>query len=114
LTAHLAEPAETAALRGTKRRAKTDPRDSDHMVNLLLSGRLPESWLPPEHVLEIRTLARLRKDLTDQRREWQQRLQAQLFHQGVPSICVTTTQGRTQLAAADLSPAGRQVHHDGA
>ncbi len=109
LTAHLAEPAETATLRGTKRRAKTDRRDCDHMVDLLLSGRLPESWLPPEHVLEIRTLARLRKDLTDERREWQQRLQAQLFHQGVPSICVTTRQGRAQLAVADLSPAGHQV-----
>lgn len=109
LTAHLAEPAEIATLRGTKRRAKTDRRDCDHMVELLLSGRLPESWLPPEHVLEIRTLARLRKDLTDERREWQQRLQAQLFHQGVPSICVTTRQGRAQLAVADLSPAGHQV-----
>jgi transposase len=109
LTAHLAEPADTAALRGPKRRAKTDRRDCDHMVDLLLSGRLPESWLPPEHVLEIRTLVRLRKDLADERREWQQRIQAQLFHQGLPSIRLTTTEGRGQLAAADLSAAGRRV-----
>ncbi len=109
LTAHLAEPAETATLRGTKRRAKTDRRDCDLMMDLLRSGRLPESWLPPEHVLEIRTLVRLRKDLTDERREWQQRLQAQLFHQGVPHIRITTLQGRVQLANADLSAAGRQV-----
>ena len=109
LVAHLAEPADTAALRGSKRRAKTDRRDCDHMVDLLRSGRLPESWLPPEHVLEIRTLVRLRKDLTDTHREWQQRVQAQLFHQGVPSIPATTTQGRAQLVAVDLSPAGRQV-----
>jgi hypothetical protein len=68
LTAHLAEAAETATLRGTKRRAKTDRRDCDHMVDLLASARLPESWLPPEHVLEIRTLVRLRKDLGDARR----------------------------------------------
>jgi transposase len=111
LTAHLAEPADTAALRGTKRRAKTDRRDCDHMVDLLLAGRLPESWLPPEHVLEIRTLVRLRKDLADERREWQQRIQAQLFHQGIPSISftMTRTQEREQLAAADLSAAGRRV-----
>jgi hypothetical protein len=38
------------------------------------SGWLPESWIPPEHVLEMRTLVRLRKALTDERREWQQRL----------------------------------------
>ena len=65
LKAHLAEAAETATLRGTKRRAKTDRRDCDHLVDLLISGRLPESWLPPEHVLEIRTLVRCRKDLSE-------------------------------------------------
>jgi transposase len=60
-------------------------------------------------VLEIRTLVRLRKDLADEHREWQQRLQAQLFHQGVQHISITTAQGRTQLAEADLSAAGRHV-----
>lgn len=109
LRAHLAEPADTAALRGQKRRAKTDRRDCDHMVDLLLTGRLPESWLPPEHVLEMRTLVRLRKDLVDERREWQQRIHAQLLHQGLPSIRFMTTEGRGQLAAADLSVAGRRV-----
>ena len=109
LVAHLAEPADTAALRGSKRRAKTDRRDCDHMMDLLGTGRLPESWLPPAHVLGIRTLVRLRKALTDTRREWQQRVQAQLFHQGVPRIPAITTQGRAQLAAVDLSAAGRQV-----
>lgn len=109
LIAHLAEPADTAALRGTKQRAKTDRRDCDHMVNLLLTGRLPESWFPPAHVLEMRTLVRLRKDLIDEHREWQQRIQAQLFHQGLPSIRLTTADGRKQLTAADLSAAGRRV-----
>jgi hypothetical protein len=52
------------------------------MVNLLLEGRLPESWIPPAHILEMRALVRLRKTLVDQRIEWQQRLQAQLYHQG--------------------------------
>jgi transposase len=108
LTVHLAEPAETATLRGTKRRAKTDRRDCDHLVNLLLSGRLPESWVPPPHVLEIRTLARLRKDLADQRREWQQRIQAQLFHQGVQRIPITA-KGRPHIVEAELSAAGHQV-----
>jgi len=109
LTAHLAEPADTATLRGTKRRAKTDRLDCDHIADLLGSGRLPESWIPPEHVLEMRTLVRLRKALTDERREWQQRLQAQLFHQGIQHIRVTEAQGREQLAKAPLSMAGRKV-----
>jgi len=109
LRAHLAEPADTAALRGSKRRAKTDRRDCDHMMDLLLTGRLPESWLPPEHVVEMRTLVRLRKGLVDERREWQQRMHAQPFHLGLPSIRFMTTEGRGELAAADLSAAGRRV-----
>src|SRR3954451_2143783 len=46
---HLAEPAETASLRGPKRRAKTDRADARHLRELLMIGRLPESWIPPDH-----------------------------------------------------------------
>src|SRR5438477_12448253 len=84
-TAHLADPAETSARRGRKRRAKTDNADCDLQLRLLLAGELPESWIPPAQILELRTLVRLRKTLVDQRGAWQQRLQAQLFHQGVPA-----------------------------
>ena len=41
--AHLAEPAETAAKRGPKRRAKTDRGDALHLRQLLVRGDLPES-----------------------------------------------------------------------
>ena len=51
---HLAEPAETAALRGNKKRAKTDRADARHHRELLLAGRLPESWIPPDHILDLR------------------------------------------------------------
>lgn len=107
---HLAEPAETSARRGPKRRAKTDGKDCDHMIDLLRHHRLPESWVPPEHILELRTLVRLRKALIDERREWQQRTQAQLFHQGAPrGISLTTGAGRAQLQALQLSVAGRTL-----
>jgi transposase len=33
ITPHLAEPAETSVRRGPKRRAKTDDKDCDHMVD---------------------------------------------------------------------------------
>jgi hypothetical protein len=46
---HLAEPAETAARRGTKKRAKSDRADARHLRELVMVGRLPESWIPPEH-----------------------------------------------------------------
>ena len=56
--AHLADPAETAAKRGSKRRAKTDRADCDLQLKLLLAGELPESWIPPAHILELRTRVR--------------------------------------------------------
>src|SRR3954452_6086801 len=80
---HLAEPAETAARRGTKKRAKSDRADARHLRELLMVGRLPESWIPPEHLLDLRGRVRLRHTLVDQRREWQQRMQAVLYHHGV-------------------------------
>jgi transposase len=41
---HLAEPAETAGLRGPKKRAKGDRADARHLRELLMVKRLPESW----------------------------------------------------------------------
>src|SRR3954454_23100876 len=108
--AHLADPAETAARRGRKQRAKTDDSDCELQLRLLLAGELPEAWIPPAHILELRTRVRLRKTLIDQRTAWLQRLQAQLFHQGAPpGLKPRTAAGRRELATLALSPAGREV-----
>jgi transposase len=108
--ARLADPAETAARRGRKRRAKTDNSDCDLMLGLLLAGELPEAWIPPVQILELRTRVRLRKTLIDQRTAWLQRLQAQLFHQGVPpGLKPRTAAGRDALANVELSAAGREA-----
>ena len=96
---HLAEPAETAARRGTKKRAKSDRADARHLRELLMVGRLPESWIPPRHLLDLRARVRLRHTLVDQRREWQQRMQAVLYHHGV-------AQRRDLLTARDAPVAG--------
>ncbi|MBI2983626.1 MAG: IS110 family transposase [Chloroflexi bacterium] len=110
ITPHLAEPADTAAARGRKKRAKTDKADARLLRELLCQRRLPESWIAPPHVLEVRTCVRLYVSLMDERRGWQQRIHAQLFHQGVaPLTGLLTEVGRAALAAAPLSPAGRQL-----
>ena len=83
--AHLAEPAETSALRGNKQRAKTDRADARHLRELLMAGRLPESYIAPEHLLDLRARVRLRHSLVDQRGEWQQRIHAVLYHHGHPA-----------------------------
>ncbi len=44
---HLADPAETSAQRGPKRRAKTDHKDCDLMCQLLVEGR-PRSLDTPD------------------------------------------------------------------
>ena len=51
---HLAEPAETAAKRGRKKRAKTDRADARLLRELVMVGRLPESWVAPDHILDLR------------------------------------------------------------
>src|SRR3954453_8514888 len=103
-TAHLAEPVETRALRGRKRRAKTDREDARWLRELLADGRLPEAWIPPEHVRQWRSRARLRHTLIGERTRWMQRIQATLYHHGV---CGTpeklrTRAGRAFLAALDV------------
>jgi hypothetical protein len=50
---HLVEPVETRALRGRKRRAKTDREDARWLRELLVDGRLPDAWIPPEHVRQV-------------------------------------------------------------
>ena len=106
---HLAEPAETAARRGTKKRAKSDRADARHLRELLMVGRLPESWIPSEHLLDLRARVRLRHTLVDQRREWQQRMQSVLYHHGVPARgWLLTAQSRAWLAGLELPGAARE------
>ena len=106
---HLAEPAETAARRGNKKRAKNDRADARHLRELLVAGRLPESWIPPDHILDLRARVRLRHTLIEQHTEWQQRIQAVLYHHGCPQRRkVTEGDGGDWLAAQPLPAAARE------
>jgi transposase len=110
--AHVGEPAETAALRGPKKRAKTDRADARHLRQLLADGRLPECWIPPGHVLECRALLELYHDLRTAHTAWLQRIHAVLFHQGARRLGegLRGQDGVAALraiAAAQLSPAGQ-------
>src|SRR5215211_8262923 len=106
---HLAEPAETAGLRGPKKRAKGDRADARHLRELLMVKRLPESWMPPDHILDLRARVRLRHTLSEQRGEWQQRIQAVLYHHGVSQRRrLMTAEGRDWLKAQPLPAAARE------
>jgi transposase len=106
---HLAEPADTAALRGNKKRAKTDRADARHLRELLMAGRLPESWIPPEHILDLRARVRLRHTLSEQRGEWQQRIQSVLYHHGCPQRGdLINAAGLAWLEGQRLAPCARE------
>jgi hypothetical protein len=96
---HLSEPAETSALKGNKR-PKTDWADARHQRELLLIGRLPELWIAPAHILDLRARVRSRHLLSHQRCECQQRIQAVLYHQGSPNsaTCSRSRSGRGSSA----------------
>ena len=97
-------------MRGKKRRAKTDREDARWLRTLLCDGRLPEAWIPPAHVREWRTRARLRKTLVDERTSWLQRVQATLFHHGVGGVPdkLLSAQGREFLAGLELPEAASE------
>jgi transposase len=106
---HLAEPAETAERRGRKKRAKNDRADARLLRELVMVGRLPECWIPPNHILDLRARVRLRHTLVTQRGEWQQRIQAVLYHHGCPQRrCVMTREGREWLQGLSLAASARE------
>lgn len=108
--AHLAEVAETRALRGRKRRAKTDRTDARWLRTLLAEGRLPEAWIAPDHICWLRMRSRLRKTLGDEARAWRQRIQATLFHFGEPSLPdgISGERARAWLAERELPAAASE------
>lgn len=112
VAAHLAEPAETAAARGPKRRAKTDRADARLIRELLAGDRLPECYIPPAQILEYRALLELYHDLRREHTSWIQRIHAVLFHQGAEAVGaggISSPEGRQRLTeiAAQLSAAGQ-------
>jgi len=55
---HLAHPLGVKAF--SYRRVKTDERDAADLADLLRMGRLPEAWIAPAEVRELRELTRYR------------------------------------------------------
>ena len=106
---HLAEAVQTSGLKGRGKRPKTDWADASHLRELLLIGRLPESWIASAHLLDLRARVRCRHTLVHQRTEWQQRMQAVLYHHGVSrSRKLLTLASRERLAALALPSAAHE------
>ncbi|HEV3287827.1 MAG TPA: IS110 family transposase [Streptosporangiaceae bacterium] len=109
-TAHVGDPAEIAAKRGRKRRAKTDRADARLQRDLLIRGDFPDCYLPPSPVLDWRQRLESYHDLREQHTAWVQRIHAVLFHQGAPACAdLRTAAGRARLdqLCGQLTPAGQ-------
>jgi transposase len=65
------------------RRQKTDRRDAQHMLQLLLDGRFPRLWVPSTEVRDLRQLLRHRQKLVELRTGVKNQLQHLALNQGV-------------------------------
>jgi transposase len=106
----LAEPVQARALRGRRRGAKNDRLDARWLALLLAREMLPEAWIPPLEIQQLRDLTRLRQAIAEDRTRWAQRLHAFLTHEGWPcarSRLLTAT-GRRWVRALALDPPARR------
>jgi len=82
---HLAHPLGVKAF--SYRRVKNDERDSADLADLLRMGRLPEAWISPHEVRELRELTRYRIKLVRLRTSCKDQVHGVLAKLGVPVTC---------------------------
>ena len=69
------------------RRVKNDERDAADLADLLRMGRLPEAWIAPPEVRELRELTRYRHKLVHLRTSCKDQVHGVLAKLGVPVTC---------------------------
>jgi Transposase len=82
---HLAHPLGVKAF--SYRRVKNDEKDAADLADLLRLGRLPEAWIAPPQVRELRELTRYRIKLVHQRSSGKDQVHAVLAKLGIPVPC---------------------------
>jgi transposase len=82
---HLAHPLGVKGF--AYRRVKNDERDAADLADLLRMGRLPEAWIAPHQVRELRELTRYRHKLVRIRTSCKDQVHAILAKLGIPVTC---------------------------
>ena len=82
---HLAHPLGVKAF--SYRRVKNDEKDAADLADLLRMGRLPEGWIAPGEIRELRELTRYRIKLVRLRTSCKDQVHAILAKLGVPVTC---------------------------
>ena len=82
---HLAHPLGVKAF--SYRRVKNDEKDAADLADLLRMGRLPEAWIAPPEVRELRELTRYRIKLVRLRSSGKAQVHAVLAKRGIAVTC---------------------------
>jgi transposase len=102
---HLAHPYGMKAMRKRKR-VKTDAVDAYELANLMRLGSLPEGYIAPKELRELRELVRHRRQLTKTATSVKAQIRALLAKHGIrlPASCLESQAGQDQLDAVVLPP----------
>jgi transposase len=93
------------------RQQKTDRRDAEHLLRLLVEGRFPKIWVPSLEERDVRQLLVHRHKQVQARTRVKNQLQALALSQGMQKKRkLWTAAGRAELAKLELMPyaAGRR------
>ena len=82
---HLAHPLGVKGF--AYRRVKNDEKDAADLADLLRMGRLPEAWIAPAEIRELRELTRYRIKLVRLRTSCKDQVHAVLAKLGIPVTC---------------------------
>src|SRR5229473_1436530 len=97
------DPAEIRAR--AVRRQKTDSRDAEHILDLLLSNRFPRIWVPTPEERDARQLLKHRQKLVRMRTSLKNQLHYLAMSQGVcRKRKLWSERGRQELEALGLGP----------
>jgi transposase len=111
LEAHLVHPSRCKAIASA--RLKNDKVDAETLAQLLRADLLPEAWIAPQHVRDLRALLRHRVSLVRLTTSLKNRVHAVLADRGMHAPGSLWTQaGRAWLAALELPPVPRQIVDD--
>jgi len=87
------------------RQQKTDRRDAQHILDLLVDGRFPRLWVPSQQMRDVRQLLRHRQKLVEIRTQVKNQLQHLALNQGVRRKSrLWSVQGRAVLEQLPLPP----------
>ena len=102
---HLAHP--LGVMMFSHQRVKNDRRDATNLAELLRMGRLPEAWIAPPELRELRELVRYRAKLVALRSGLKTQVHAVLAKEGVhvPMTDLFGVAGNHLLDSLQLAPA---------